>query len=161
MTEILHPVKQRHMAQVLTHSRTLPEAPASNLGHPCTHRVLCSCWEELPTPRPRGAQELSLWRGKKKNPPQEPFFTSAELSQTWAWLNSPVPNLAFDLLLLEYLSHRFPICIRDEPIFSLDLIWYFFHIDDLRGANHSDLMLAKSQHWRTAKHKSQHSRNIQ
>lgn len=126
MIESLYPVKQRHMNQVLTHSRTLPEAPASNLGHPCTYRFLCSCWEELPTPRPRGAQKLSLWRGKKKNPPQEPFFTSAELSQTWAWLNYHVPSLAFDLLLLEYLSHCFPICIRAEPIFSLHLTWFFF-----------------------------------
>lgn len=161
MIESLYPVKQHHMNQVLTRSRTLPEAPASNLGHPCTFRFLCSCWEELPTPRPRGAQKLPLRRGKKKNPPQEPFLTSAELSQTWAQLNDHVPNSASDLLPLEYRRHRFPIRIRAEPIFSLHLIWFFFHIDDLRGANHSDLLLAKSQHWRTAQGKSQHNRSIQ
>lgn len=103
-----------------------------------------------PHPPTQGSTEAVAAKRKEKNPPQEPFFTSAELSQMWAWLNYHVPKLAFDLLLFDYLSHRFLICIRAEPIFSLHLIWYFFHIDDLRGANHSDLLLAKSQHQRTA-----------
>lgn len=66
MIESLYPVKQRHMNQVLTHSRTLPEAPASNLGHPCTYRFLCSCWEELPNPPAQGSTEAVAAKRKEK-----------------------------------------------------------------------------------------------
>lgn len=160
MIESLYPVKQRHMDQALTHSRTLPEAPASNLGHPCTSRFLCSCWEELPAPRPRGAQKLSLRRAKKKillKKRSSPLQSCHNVSL--AELSHPKPGiwLATARIFKPSLSYLHQSWIR----FFITSYLVFFPHWWLKRCKHCDLLLAKLQHWRTAQHKSQHTRSIQ
>lgn len=123
MIEIPYLVKQHHMDQVLTYSRALPEAPASNLGHPCTCRFLCSCWEELPTPRPRGAQQLSLRRRNKKillKNHSSPLQSCHKREPGWIIMFQNWHLTCY----CDYLSHRF--LIRAEPIFFITSYLIFF-----------------------------------
>lgn len=159
MIESLYPVKRHHMDQVLTHSRTLPEAPASNLGHPCTYRFLCSCWKSSPPPDP-GEHRSCRWEEERKKSSSRTILHLCRAVTNVSLAELSCSKLGIWLVTARILNHHFPTCIRAELILSLHLIWYFFHIDDLRGANHSGLLLAKSQQWRTAQHKSQHTRSI-